>query len=178
MELTEKQLSIMETAERLFAENGYDGPSIRDIAHAADVNVAMISYYFGSKEKLLQTIFEKRTEYWRTHLENLIGDKNASSFEKVNMLIDHYVDKIFKLTCFHRIMAQQQMTNEDSPVRDLILDTKKRNQELVKKLIQEGQKKGDFKKNIDIPLLMITMMGTINQLLTTQHHYRVLNNLQ
>ena len=178
MELTEKQLSIMETAERLFAENGYDGTSIRDIAHAADVNVAMISYYFGSKEKLLQTIFEKRTEYWRTHLENLIGDKNASSFEKVNMLIDHYVDKIFKLTCFHRIMAQQQMTNEDSPVRDLILDTKKRNQELVKKLIQEGQKKGDFKKNIDIPLLMITMMGTINQLLTTQHHYRVLNNLQ
>lgn len=177
-ELTEKQLAILETAEKLIADNGYDGTSIRDIAHAADVNVAMISYYFGSKEKLLQAIFEKRTEYWRNHLENLIGNKNASSFDKINQLIDHYVEKIFNQTCFHRIMAQQQMTNEDSPIKKLILDTKKNNQELIKKLINEGQKRGEFRKNVDTSLMMITMMGTINQLVTTQHHYKVLNNLE
>jgi AcrR family transcriptional regulator len=177
-ELTEKQLAILEAAEKLIADNGYDGTSIRDIAHAADVNVAMISYYFGSKEKLLQAIFEKRTEYWRNHLENLISDKNASSFDKINQLIDHYIDKIFNQTCFHRIMAQQQMTNEDSPIKDLILETKKRNQELIKKLIHDGQKKGEFRKNVDTSLMMITMMGTINQLVTTQHHYKALNNLE
>ncbi len=177
-ELTEKQLAIMETAEKLIADNGYDGTSIRDIAHAADVNVAMISYYFGSKEKLLQAIFERRTEYWRTNLESLIEDKSVGSFEKIYKLIDNYVEKIFNQTCFHRIMAQQQMTNEDSPIKDLILETKKGNQELIKRLIQSGQKKGDFKKNVDTALMMTTMMGTINQLLTTQHHYKVLNNLQ
>jgi AcrR family transcriptional regulator len=177
-ELTEKQLAIMEEAEKLIADNGYDGTSIRDIAHAADVNVAMISYYFGSKEKLLQAIFERRTEYWRTNLESLIEDKSVGSFEKMYKLIDNYVEKIFKQTCFHRIMAQQQMTNEDSPIKDLILETKKGNQELIKRLIQNGQKKGDFKKNVDTPLMMTTMMGTINQLLTTQHHYKVLNNLE
>lgn len=177
-ELSEKQLVILETAEKLIADNGYDGTSIRDIAHAADVNVAMISYYFGSKEKLLQAIFEKRTEYWRSHLENLIEDKNVGSFEKINKLIDHYVDKIFNQTCFHRIMAQQQMTNDDSPIKKLILDTKKNNQELIKKLIHEGQKRGEFRKNVDTSLMMITMMGTINQLVTTQHHYKVLNNLE
>jgi AcrR family transcriptional regulator len=177
-ELTEKQLAILEAAEKLIADNGYDGTSIRDIAHAADVNVAMISYYFGSKDKLLQAIFEKRTEYWRSHLENLIEDKNVDSFEKINKLIDHYVDKIFNQTCFHRIMAQQQMTNDDSPIKKLILDTKKNNQELIKKLINEGQKRGEFRKHVDTSLMMITMMGTINQLVTTQHHYKVLNNLE
>lgn len=178
MELTEKQLVILEKAEELIADNGYDGTSIRDIAHAADVNVAMISYYFGSKDKLLQAIFEKRTEYWRNHLENLIEDKKASSFEKINTLIEHYVEKIFNQTCFHRIMAQQQMANDDSPIKTLILETKKRNQELIKKLINDGQKKGEFRKNVDTSLMMITMMGTINQLVTTQHHYKVLNNLE
>lgn len=168
----------METAERLFAENGYDGTSVRDIAQAADVNVAMISYYFGSKEKLLQAIFEERTAYWRSHLENLLGDREASSFDKMNKLIEQYVEKIFNQSCFHRIMAQKQMANEDSPVAGLIIETKRRNQEMIKKLIQEGQKRGEFRKQVDTPLLMITMMGTINQLLTTQHHYKVLNELQ
>lgn len=179
IEATDKKMTILEAAEKLIADNGYDGTSIRDIAHAADVNVAMISYYFGSKDKLLQAIFEKRTEYWRSHLENLIEDKNAGSFEKINKLIDHYIDKIFNQTCFHRIMAQQQMTNDDnSPIKKLILDTKKNNQELIKKLIHEGQKRGEFRKNVDTSLMMITMMGTINQLVTTQHHYKVLNNLE
>ncbi|MBL7719020.1 MAG: TetR/AcrR family transcriptional regulator [Flavipsychrobacter sp.] len=178
MEITGKQLAIMETAEQLFADNGYDGTSIRDIAHQADVNVAMISYYFGSKEKLLQAIFEKRTELWRVHLESMIEDKSRSPMEKMFVLIDNYMQKIFDQSCFHRIMAQQQMANQDSPVASLILDTKRRNQDLVKKLVQQGQRSGDFKKNIDVPLLMMTMMGTINQLITTQHHYRELNNLQ
>jgi AcrR family transcriptional regulator len=177
-ELTDKKLTIMETAERLIADNGYDGTSIRDIAQAADVNVAMISYYFGSKDKLLQAIFERRTEYWRTNLESLIEDKTVDPFSKINQLIDRYMEKIFNQTCFHRIMAQQQMTNEDSPIKELILDTKKRNQDLIKKLISDGQKKGDFRKNIDTSLMMITMMGTINQLITTQHHYKVLSNLE
>ena len=50
-EFNEKQLEILQVAEQLFAEEGFDGTSVRDIAKKANVNIAMISYYFGSKEK-------------------------------------------------------------------------------------------------------------------------------
>lgn len=50
MDYNQKQVQIFEVAERLFAENGYDGTSIRSIAKQADINIAMISYYFGLKE--------------------------------------------------------------------------------------------------------------------------------
>ncbi|HNO01068.1 MAG TPA: TetR family transcriptional regulator, partial [Chitinophagaceae bacterium] len=43
----------MKKAEKLFAEKGYNGTSVRDIAEKAGINLAMVSYYFGSKEKLL-----------------------------------------------------------------------------------------------------------------------------
>ena len=44
MEYSEKQWQIMESAEQLFAEQGFNGTSVRDIAEKANVNLAMISY--------------------------------------------------------------------------------------------------------------------------------------
>jgi AcrR family transcriptional regulator len=52
---------IVEAAERLFGERGYDGASIRQIAIAAGVPVALANYHFGSKEGLYRAIFELRT---------------------------------------------------------------------------------------------------------------------
>ena len=43
---------IQDAATRLFAEHGFDGVSVRDIAAAADVTVGSINYYFGSKDSL------------------------------------------------------------------------------------------------------------------------------
>jgi AcrR family transcriptional regulator len=88
MEFNEKQIQIMETAERLFAERGFDGTSVRDIADKAGINVAMISYYFGSKERLMEALFELRIGSFKMRVENLIRDESLTPAEKVNMLID------------------------------------------------------------------------------------------
>ncbi len=48
---TDKQIHILDIAEELIAKKGYEGTSVRDICSKANINVAMISYYFGSKEK-------------------------------------------------------------------------------------------------------------------------------
>jgi AcrR family transcriptional regulator len=50
---------ILRVAERLFAEHGFNGVSVRALTAAADVNLAGVSYYFGSKEGLLGAIFER-----------------------------------------------------------------------------------------------------------------------
>lgn len=51
---------ILDAAEALFADKGYNGASTRDIAAAASANLGMIPYYFGSKEKLLKEVIERR----------------------------------------------------------------------------------------------------------------------
>ena len=51
---------ILETAERLFAEYGYDGVSTRQIGAAADAQIALINYHFGTKDKLYRAVFENR----------------------------------------------------------------------------------------------------------------------
>lgn len=51
---------ILDTAERLFAEQGYDATSLRQIIAAAGVNLAAVHYHFGSKEELLDGLVVRR----------------------------------------------------------------------------------------------------------------------
>jgi AcrR family transcriptional regulator len=178
MNFSDKQIQIIETAENLFADKGFAGTSVRDIAEDAGVNVAMISYYFGSKEKLLEALFSYRAEGTTKILESMLKDKELAPLDKVYMMIDFFIEKFHTQHCFHKIMTREQIANKRSPTSDLIQRLKKHNQQLVKEIIHEGQKNGDFIKNIDIPLLMATLVGTVGHLVTTQHFYREINNLQ
>lgn len=178
MEFNEKQVLIMNAAEKLFAEKGFTGTSVRDISEEANVNLAMISYYFGSKEKLLEDVFKYRTQFITLQLEHMLQDKKMNSLEKVNKLIDHYISRIMEQQSFHKIMSREQMVIMGSPARKLIYQLKRTNQDLVRQLIAEGQKNKEFRKNIDVPLMMATLIGTTSHIINTQHYFRELNNLQ
>jgi len=66
---------LLDSAEQLFAERGFDATSIRDLAAAAGCNIASVNYYFGGKEKLY-------VEIWRRHLL-LLKEARVASIEKV-----------------------------------------------------------------------------------------------
>jgi len=51
---------LLDIAEQLFAERGLDAVSIRDIIGAAGVNLGAINYHFGTKEKLIVAVLERR----------------------------------------------------------------------------------------------------------------------
>jgi len=66
---------LLDAAEELFCEHGFEGSSIRDIAASADCNIASVNYYFGGKEKLYE-------EVWRRHLIPM-RDARIASIENV-----------------------------------------------------------------------------------------------
>jgi len=54
---------ILDAAERLFMEQGYDGTSMRQIATTAEANLAAANYHFGSKEALIQQVLKRRLDW-------------------------------------------------------------------------------------------------------------------
>jgi AcrR family transcriptional regulator len=50
---------LFASAERLFAERGFNGVSVRDIANDAGVNSALVGYYFGGKQGLLSEVYTR-----------------------------------------------------------------------------------------------------------------------
>lgn len=66
---------LLDAAEQLFSEHGFDGTSVRDIAAAAGCNIAAVNYYFGSKDNLY-------TEVWRRQLVQM-RDARLQAIEQV-----------------------------------------------------------------------------------------------
>ena len=66
---------LLDVAEELFCEHGFEGTSVRDIAGAAGCNIASVNYYFGGKDKLY-------VEVWRRHLL-LLRDIRIAGIERI-----------------------------------------------------------------------------------------------
>ena len=178
MAFSDKQLQIIETAEKLFSSKGYDGTSVRDIADEAGVNIAMISYYFGSKEKLMEALFEQKSGNIKFKVESLLQDHSLTPLAKVEMLVEDYIARIMEKQQFFRIMICEQVINKNPVIISLIKELKKRNSAEISKLITEGQEKGVFKKNIDVILLMNTLTGFVTQMMTSIDYYREYHELE
>jgi AcrR family transcriptional regulator len=53
---------ILDAAEKLFGQNGFDATSLRDITAEADVNLAAVNYHFQSKDSLIDAVIARRVE--------------------------------------------------------------------------------------------------------------------
>ena len=88
---------ILSTATKLFSQKGFDGVGVREICKEADVNVCMISYYFGGKKELYQAIIDSLITKQNDYAKNFMDYKTDLSKMSKNELIDFLhlvVDKI------------------------------------------------------------------------------------
>ena len=161
-EFNDKQIEILQVAEQLFAEEGFDGTSVRDIAKKANVNIAMISYYFGSKEKLLEALVVNRIADMHLQLENLYNE-NIPPIEKVDKMVELYISRIKKNRCIYQILHFEFSTKKRELNFDSFTEMKKSNLETFKNIIKEGQDSGEFQKDINLDLLPSIVMGTYFQ---------------
>ncbi len=155
----DKQIQILKVAETLFAEKGFDGTSIRDISKVAKINIAMISYYFGSKERLLESLLFYRTSDLKNQLDHLILEE-IEPIDKINKLIALYINRINKNKGIYRIIHFEFNSEKRAKSLASFAELKKGNLKTLETIIAEGQKKGVFRKDVIVPLLTPTILGT------------------
>ena len=97
MEVTNQNTEqiLLEAAEKLFIEKGFDGAKMTEIARLAGVNHALLHYYFRTKENLFNQIFEqKASQILKSFLT--VTDDDAPFFEKLKDGIEAHFDFISK----------------------------------------------------------------------------------
>jgi len=86
---------ILETAERLFGENGYGATSLRQIIAEAGVNLAAIHYHFGSKEDLLDAAVERKLTPINAERLRLLDEAAAQAGDKP-MTVEVFLDAFLR----------------------------------------------------------------------------------
>jgi AcrR family transcriptional regulator len=175
-DFNEKQIQILLVAEALFAEKGFDGTSIRNIAKMAKINIAMVSYYFGSKERLLESLIFYRTKDLKIQIENLLVE-DLDPIAKINKLIEIYINRINSNKGIFRILHFEMATKKKELNIKSFYELRKSNLKSLEAIISEGQNKGVFRKDISIPLLTPTILGTFFHFHMNKEYFMDLLNI-
>ena len=149
---------IMAAAEALFAEHGFAGVGIRQIAAAAGVNGAMIHYYFGNKESLYRAIIENAAMTVR----GLIADATASATtleERLTRFVKAYAGYIFGHPHLARILLREMMAG-GKPVFDILPKYIPTNYAMLRGAMTEAVSGGEL-RDIDVDLAPISLIGMI-----------------
>ncbi len=171
----DKKEHIMEVAVALFAEKGFEGTSIRDLAHQADVNIAMINYYFGSKEKLFVSLLENKARFMREKIDAVQNDTSLTEIEKINQIIDGYVNRFLSQPAFHRVLQQELLVTNREMLHQNVIELFTKNTHDVVAIIEKGIRKKVFRK-VDPQLLFASIIGTINQVMLSRSMCNILLN--
>lgn len=86
---TEQQ--ILEAARKIFQNQGFAGARMQEIADAAGINKSMLHYYFRSKDKLFQKIFQEGVQRFFPILQRVLSSDQALEV-KITSLIEQYMD--------------------------------------------------------------------------------------
>ena len=85
---------IKEAAKRLFTQKGYSATKTRDIAAEAGINLALLNYYFRSKEKLFDIIMMENLQQFAMGILTIMMDNEKKLDEKIEILVDNYIDML------------------------------------------------------------------------------------
>lgn len=103
---------ILEAAEEIFHEKGYDGARMQEIADKATINKGLLHYYFKSKDLLFEAIFNAALRRMVTNLNSILLMENSLE-EKIDLIIDAYMNMLARNSALPRFVINELNKNPD-----------------------------------------------------------------
>jgi len=91
---TEEQ--IKEAARKVFTRKGFAAARTRDIAEESGHNLALLNYYFRSKEKLFDIIMQEHMQLFIAGVHTIVNSEKTSIEEKITLMVEHYIDMLLQ----------------------------------------------------------------------------------
>ncbi len=133
-ELTTEE-KIIAAARKLFTQKGFSATRTRDIAEEAGINLALLNYYFRSKQNLFQIIIEEKFDTLFGMIGPILSDKEVPLEEKISTLVASYTLMLLENEDLPLFVLSEIKSNE------FILEKVKQNAELLSQPVIENQLK-------------------------------------
>lgn len=168
----------------MFLEKGFGSTTTRDIAECADTNIALVNYYFRSKERLFQEVFKESFGETFLPVARILNDDLPLEV-KIYKFVDHMTE-LLKQDPLLPMFVLSEMRSEQSKVCEMMSAIHKEESNRFQQQLEEEAAKGNIRKTdfmqVEISLMSMVIFPFIsmNMLkmkknLTNEEFYRLMD---
>lgn len=150
---------IVASATELFARKGFAAVSVKELADAAGVNIALISYYFGGKENLYTTVLERQFAVIADVLDT-IGKEGLPPVERVRRFA-YLVMKVHKTAAYVDQLIYGEKINPTGCLETIVKKEIARIHNFLRDCISEAMAAGQFRPGLDPDCAALALGGII-----------------
>jgi TetR/AcrR family fatty acid metabolism transcriptional regulator len=156
----EKRRAILHAAVRVFAEKGYHGCRIADVARAASVAYGLVYHYFRNKEELLESVF---AEQWAILINALkaIHDGPGTASEKIAGIFGFVFDVYKSAPAAVRVLILEVTRTPHSLRAGSTRETFEVAVQTVADIIRQGQEAGELRRDLDPVVAAAGVLGAL-----------------
>jgi len=133
---TTTEEKILEVARKQFLNKGYTATKTRDIASLAGINLALMNYYFRSKENLFEIIMSEKIDELFTGVLPVLNDTQTSLEEKLVLLSEHYTDMLLRSPGLPIFVLNEIQKNPERFGRQIRFKTEVMRSEYIRQLAE------------------------------------------
>jgi|SRR5580692_2090119 AcrR family transcriptional regulator len=117
---------IKASAQKIFTKKGYAASRTRDIAEEAGINLALLNYYFRSKEKLFEIIMLENFAQFINGVKTLANESNTSLEQKIDAIVELYINQLMAnpdlpIFILNEIRSNPKMIRSSGFSKDMLL---------------------------------------------------------
>ncbi len=158
--VNETARSILVCARQLFAERGFDGVSVSDLAAAAGVSKANIFHHYGSKQALYMAVLSDCMEDFGELIEHL-QPQRAPIEQRLQHFLQAYGRYLQQQPERAQLVLRELLQNRSEFTEQLAEQTTNAHFRQLHTLLQEGQRAGEIRAGVDMAALVVMMIGAV-----------------
>ena len=132
---TEEKIKL--AAEKMFMQRGYAGTRTRDIAEEAGINLALLNYYFRSKEKLFHQIMQESLQKFFGVIMTIFNDEETDLYAKLDMLTEAYMSKLTQTPDLPMFILSEVRNDPDFFLKKIAMNNSLHSTVLYRQLVKE-----------------------------------------
>lgn len=189
MELSKRQQNkeerirlIIQEAEHLFLENGFEKVQMQDIADAAGIGVATLFRYFPKKDQLIVAAAVKNLQPTLERFEQFVNEE-GNAYERLEIILNHFFEMQLERTDHARFREafESYASFVATPLPDIetYIDVQRRIMQTLEPLIEDGKRDGSFRPDIDVKVTIVTIInafGTFGNNIVLKSHISYLED--
>lgn len=159
----ERERLILQAAEQVLAEQGYDAMSMEEIASRVGISRAAIYLHFPSKENLILALIQHGIETSAERLDTILAE-NTSPREKVSTLIERTYGGMAQpsFQAFSAIMHSPTFLSKIDGKRETMRDLWNPTVQRLTTLLEDGKRSGDFDPDMPTSLMVGLLIGLLS----------------